>query len=778
MVMRKKEPRVVEKTQVCSEEGILRSEFSKRRLDKIFTSVNSGDVSSLLDQGWIPFKEGKTRTRLQQPKDIEQQLTDDLWCLFHRMGYRALNLTDFEVTFVNADGSPGTRKLAVLAEDDETVVIVECKFRQERGRKSFAKDIVETGLARRALQKLLQARHRDVKKHKILWMYATRNIIWSERDIEDATTKGIRVVTENELQYFDSFIRYMGPAGRFQFLAEYFEGQDIPGLEDVRIPATQGVFGKTKFFSFVSTPRRLLKIAFINHQALNHPDGRPAYQRMISPSRIKEIQRFIENGGYFPTNILVNFNKVCRFDLLPKDNTDPVTKFGWLHLPRSYKAAWVIDGQHRLYGYSHLSGKYLDQPIAVIGFELLPVKDEAELFVTINHEQKSVPKSVLIGLQADLKINSKIPKERLGAIASAVAKGAGADPTSPFFQRFAVQGMHSQESQSLTIPEVVNGLVRAGLLGRIIQGNHVPGPMTGSTDEQTIRRGQKVVDLFFHLIRDANPRRWEMGRDGYISTNPGIRAYLLLLSECCAHFQTTEVLDPVAVQEGALVDNVANLIEPVLVLVRSDDDLEIKTRFSRKFGEGGVREYFENLAELICDKQPNFGSPELRTTLALKKDQRRFAADADVIALSKEMLDKAVMLLKDAYGEAIGPSGEKAYWRQGVENSKIKTSAYQKQLEDKSQQPIEAFLDIVDIKEIARQRSNWQYFQMIFSIPLPGEKGKVYYLDWMDKFNELRRIPAHPSGTRTYSEEDYIFLKYIKTQFYGNISKHPLFKQP
>jgi hypothetical protein len=116
----------------------------------------------------------------------------------------------------------------------------------------------------------------------------------------------------------------MGPAGRFQFLAEYFEGQDIPGLEDVRIPATQGVLGKNKFYSFVTTPRRLLKIAYVNHQALNHPDGRPAYQRMISAPRIKDIQRFIEKGGYFPTNILINFTKVCRFDLLPKDNTDPV----------------------------------------------------------------------------------------------------------------------------------------------------------------------------------------------------------------------------------------------------------------------------------------------------------------------------------------------------------------------------------------------------------------------------------------------------------------------
>ncbi len=761
-------------SKLCSDETQLRSEFSKRRISQVFTSVNNSAVADLLELGWIPYKEGKAKSRLQQPKGVDQQLKDDFWCLFYRMGYRTLNLTDFEIEYKTIAEELTTRQFSVVAEDDETVVVVECRFREDRGRKSLTKDIAESKLAKRALQKKLQARHGSNNKHKILWLYATRNIIWAAKDIEEAVAAGIKVITENEYQYFDSFIRYMGPAGRFQFLAEYFEKQDIPGLDDVRIPATQGVFGKNKFYSFVTTPRRLLKIAFVNHQALNHPDGRPAYQRMISASRIKEIQKFIEKGGYFPTNILVNFTDVCRFDLLPKDNTDPVTRFGWLYLPRQYKSAWIIDGQHRLYGYSHLSGKYLDQPIAVIGFELLKARDEAELFVTINHEQKSVPKSVLVSLQADLKINSTIPKEKLGALASSVAKVSGADPTSPFFQRFTVQGMHSVETQSLTIPEMVNGLLRANLLGRVIQGNHIPGPLTGTTDEQTIQRAQKIIDKYFHLIRDSNPRRWEQGREGYIATNPGVRALLLLFNECCEYLQTTGTLDPASASAESLVQAIADLVGPVLTFIQKDDDAEIKLLFSRKFGEGGVREYFENLAELVCDTHPDFGREELRTSLALKKDQRRTSADTDIIGLSKAILDTTISILKNIHGTAVGQSGERAYWKVGVESVKIKTAAYTKQMEDKNDQPIEAFLDIVDIKDIVKQKNNWPQFQSIFNIPLPGEKGKHYYLDWMDKFNKLRRIPAHPSGTRTYAEDDYEFLKLVKTHFYKNLLENPL----
>src|SRR5688500_4986145 len=112
------------------------------------------------------------------------------------------------------------------------------------------------------------------------------------------------------------------------------------------------MLGGHKFYSLVTTPRHLLKIAFVIHQVLNHPDGRSAYQRMISPARIDEIYRYIVKGGYFTTNILVNFSEECRFDLLSnKENADPNIKFGWLYLPNKYKSAWIIDGQHRLYGY-------------------------------------------------------------------------------------------------------------------------------------------------------------------------------------------------------------------------------------------------------------------------------------------------------------------------------------------------------------------------------------------------------------------------------------------
>jgi len=169
-----------------------------------------------------------------------------------------------------------------------------------------------------------------------------------------------------------------------------------------------------------------------------------------------------------------------------KESADKNIKFGWLYLPSKYKSAWVIDGQHRLYGFSNLPDIFLENNLFVLAFEKMDTKTEAELFVTINHEQRSVPKSLLVTLQADLRIGSENPKEAISAIASAVIRGINNDNTSPFFRRFSNPGVPPAETQNLTIAEAVKGLVRSNLVGRVLpKRSRVPGFLSGVTDVDT-----------------------------------------------------------------------------------------------------------------------------------------------------------------------------------------------------------------------------------------------------------------------------------------------------
>lgn len=352
------------------EQGMLKAAFGRKKESHEFQTIENEMLPILKEEGWEVHKEGVRRTRIKKLKESHAQLEDQVWCLLRRLGYPELSADNFKIQYVDGSGSNSKKDISVFAKDDETVIVAICRSREIRGRKTLQRDLVDLESIQKSLATSIRKHYGLSFRPKIIWMCITKNIIWSEQDIKSANAANVRVVTENELQYFDAFAKHMGPAGRFQFLAEFLEGQEIHELAGVKVPATKGSLGNHIFYSFVTTPRHLLKVAFINHQALNHPTGRPTYQRMISPNRIKEIGEFIRKGGYFPTNLLVNFTERCQFDLLPnKENSHAAIKFGWLHLPHKYKSAWVIDGQHRLYGYSHLEDRFLDQSIAVIAFE-------------------------------------------------------------------------------------------------------------------------------------------------------------------------------------------------------------------------------------------------------------------------------------------------------------------------------------------------------------------------------------------------------------------------
>lgn len=752
----------------------LRTAYRRRKDDSDYIKLAPSDEAKYIAQGWESHKKTRSHIWLRRKKSAENSLRDRLWCLFYRMGYPVLNGPKFRIQLKADDGSI-TQAVNVFAKDDETVIITNCYARETRGRRSMDKDIEELQSAKKRIAQTIRLHFGNGYNPKIIWIVATSNIIWAEKDVEKADAYNIRVITENEIQYFEAFVAHIGTAGRYQFLAEFLEGQEIPNLQNVRIPAVRGRFGAHTYYSFVISARHLLKIAFVNHQALNHPDGRPAYQRMINKKRIADIGTFIQHGGYFPTNILVNFTEACRFDLLSnKDNADPNIKFGQLYLPSKYKSAWVIDGQHRLYGFSNISDRFLDTSLFVLAFEKMDTKTEADLFITINHEQRSVSKSLLVTLQADLKLGSNDPKEAISALGSALIRSVNNDNTSPFFRRFEIPGVSAEESQNLTIAEAVKGLTRSNLLGQATAKKaKVPGFLSAPTDEETLIRARKIINGYFRAIMNSNPNRWNLGRAAYICVNPGIRAHFQLVQEILQHLASNNKIDPQVASPEQIVAALTAFVEPLTHFIHGANDKEVSSKFSRKFGEGGVREYFYNLCEILQKKHKDFGGAEFKKFKAHQSDARHQQATDDVNDLQLSISKVVIETLKKIHGTTELPSGEKAYWDLGIENADIKQNAYKKQQQApaKGRAPKEAYLDLIDFEKIIKQPSNWGAFEPIFSAPMAGEKGKKYYLAWLEKLNEIRRISAHQSPYRSYTEEDLEFVTWIKGELFDRFTK-------
>ena len=56
-------------------------------------------------------------------------------------------------------------------------------------------------------------------------------------------------------------------------------------------------------------------------------------------------------------------------------------------------------------------------------------------------------------------------------------------------------------------------------------------------------------------------------------------------------------------------------------------------------------------------------------------------------------------------------------------------------------------------------------FKPLFNIPEPGEKGYSKNVRWMERINELRRIPAHATEKRNYKAADFEYINFIYEEF-------------
>jgi DGQHR domain-containing protein len=539
-------------------------------------------------------------------------------------------------------------------------------------------------------------------------------------DKQRALEENIRVITERELRYYVQIAEHLGKAARYQFLAEFLKDQQIPELSNKRVAAIKGRLGGKPFFCFVTTPRHLLKISFVNHRSLNDPEGAPTYQRIVSRSRMRAIGDFIRAGGYFPNNLIVNFTRNVRFDKIAGHEGTSVV-FGHLYLPDRYQSAWIIDGQHRLYGFSPIDDRYLDQNIVVVAFETLPKAEEANLFVTINHEQKSVPKHLLDDLEGELKWGSSVPSERIGAIAARLINCLNTDVGDPFYNRITQQGMPSTSKTCLTIPAIKEAMRRSGLLGRALLNNttYELGALCGRTDGETLDRARSALNQYFGQVRNANLTEWESGRDGVLCTNVAVQAYIMLLGALVKYWEANTAADAREMDVEDMMLETEEYLKPVLDFLENSNSTQLKTAFQVPFGSGGPPEYYYRLCKMIKDKFSDFRPEGLEEWEEEQSEERIQEADTKLKVIVSEIRNYIFDVFRTIHGEEKG-----AYWDKGVSDKAMKADAYKRSLDYDAEErlPLETYLEVVEMKKIVENKQNWSLFKEVFNIPEPAKR--------------------------------------------------------
>ena len=149
------------------------------------------------------------------------------------------------------------------------------------------------------------------------------------------------------------------------------------------IPLTQN---EHRFYFCTIPVDELFPYCFV---ARRQEDAASGFQRSLSLDRANDIAQYLSAGkGSIPTNVVLSAQAEAA---LKYSSSSKVLSFFKVE-----RAFLVLDGQHRLWGYSKCSKKHR-VPVAI--YQNLSRAEEAKLFVDINTNQRGVPAALLLDIK-------------------------------------------------------------------------------------------------------------------------------------------------------------------------------------------------------------------------------------------------------------------------------------------------------------------------------------------------------------------------------------------
>ncbi len=184
-----------------------------------------------------------------------------------------------------------------------------------------------------------------------------------------------------------------------------------------------------RFFLIKLKAKDLINISYVSVRGRDNEAG--AVQRFLNTRRISSIKDYTLHQASYPSSIILNW----------VNEEHPIVEDGdILRIPLIEKSAQLIDGQHRVAGIAAAieeNAELADLELPVTVFLGLTTKQCANIFLSINTEQKPVPRSLVYDLYqvADEEIiDPSIARAR------DIVDALNIDPESPYFEEIKVPG--------------------------------------------------------------------------------------------------------------------------------------------------------------------------------------------------------------------------------------------------------------------------------------------------------------------------------------------------
>lgn len=150
--------------------------------------------------------------------------------------------------------------------------------------------------------------------------------------------------------------------------------------------------GGTQFYTLTMPSEVLARTCKVSTR---NEDPAQGFQRELDSKRAIEIAEYIDSGlGTIPSSVVLSAQPAADLKIVGRGKT--------LEFNDTKGAFLILDGQHRVYGFSKAKTS-LRVPVVV--YNGLSRKEETRLFIDINTKQKPVPSQLLLDIKnlADLE---------------------------------------------------------------------------------------------------------------------------------------------------------------------------------------------------------------------------------------------------------------------------------------------------------------------------------------------------------------------------------------
>lgn len=721
------------RTHMLHDEDALKTKFKARKDNFVRIKVLHNEVDDWATKGYIAQNSTSRKTTMIKNKEHGIQFEDDIWCMFYNLGFRILN-RDENLRIQWGVNREDSQQIDVVAVSEDAIFVVECKAAHSLTKGNFKVELNKIEQYKEGVSLALKQVYGENKRVKFI--FATRNYRIGDEDKTRMLNNDIYNLNNNSYDYITNLIKSYKESVVYQFYALMFKDELINDKE-YKIPALRGTMGGNKYYIFSIEPSILLKIGFVLHRTRVNDSMAPTYQRLLIPKRLKGITKFIDDGGYFPNSIIINFNsseKVnVRFRKITAE-TDSKSEFGFLYIPNAYAFAFIIDGQHRLYGYAQSKHKE-SSTIPVVAFENMPSEEQLQIFMDINENQKAVSPSLRLDLVQDLYWEAGNLDSRMRALRSAIIKNLASDMNKVLFNKITI----GEDISSLSLKPFDAALSKSGLIPKATKTQ-----WSGDTDICIFNTNETDIDKAMHEAKEkittfindayevADEYMDDVCKSKFLFSNRATYAFICLLGSLHAY-----LIRIGRINHYSSVSERSTAIRPYIEhLSKALNDLpsEINAKLSGFMGQGADMFWLRSYQNVVNKYDPDYCPEEL---IEWKETQDKSIQDSGKKYkedIKKQLRHLLFSRLEKIYGSRW--ESNVAILKHDVEGRILKE--YQEtEGFDMADYDWRDYLEISDYKDVISKHFSYAEFEEVFSIDLGlGSKTKRDKMAWLTLLNE------------------------------------------